>query len=429
MRRILLACTLFAQSAEAGVIYQAFDQRWTEVAAMAPRLAAAGYSHIQVSPPQASNPCGSWYCRYQPYDFTQINGYLGTEGEFAQMARTLRRHNLELMVDVVFNHMSNHDNLANSLHFPYFSPQDFHPRRAIGQGAGDETGWLNGDLPDLRTESPYVRQQAKAFLHKLVGLGASGFRFDAAKHIERSFFEEVLSEFKGRTFSYGEVLSNDYGKLEYYSHAIDVTDFKLLETIVRAFSYGGDLRLLHAPERANLAMPGPVAVTFVRTHDIALSPQHYSGLVLSDPRDSELAMAYVLAREDGFPFVYRDDAFTPTVLAGVRFHETMLGNRLTPLDSKAVHPHLPRETTLFLRRGESGLAIINKGGSWISAQGARMPGMAPGWYRELQFGFCIKIDTVNGQSILGSWNDAPDQLEVGPRTALFIVQDERSCGS
>jgi alpha-amylase len=44
-------------------------------------------------------------------------------------------------------------------------------------------GWLNG-LVDLNTEVPYVQQRIADFWTSLLGIGFSGFRVDAAKHMQ-----------------------------------------------------------------------------------------------------------------------------------------------------------------------------------------------------------------------------------------------------
>ena len=43
-------------------------------------------------------------------------------------------------------------------------------------------GWLTG-LADLNTESEYVRARIAQYWVDLLGIGFSGFRVDAAKHI------------------------------------------------------------------------------------------------------------------------------------------------------------------------------------------------------------------------------------------------------
>ena len=71
---------------------------------------------------------------------------------------------------------------------------------AIGfASATAERCWLSNNLLDLKTESAHVRQVAKDYLTKLASLGAAGFRFDAAKHIETEFFADVLPAVPGRS--------------------------------------------------------------------------------------------------------------------------------------------------------------------------------------------------------------------------------------
>src|SRR5690348_9809569 len=74
--------------------------------------------------------------------------------------------------------------------FPQFTPQDFHERCNVVSDATAERCWLSNNLLDLKTECAHVRQVAKDYLTKLAGLGATGFRFHAAKHIETEFFTD-----------------------------------------------------------------------------------------------------------------------------------------------------------------------------------------------------------------------------------------------
>src|SRR5262249_13675988 len=93
------------EPAQRNVIVQLFNWRFTEIAQVMPRLRELGYSHIHVSPPQQSNErVWQWWGRYQPIDFSVINGPLGTESEFQAMNETAHRHGMQIIVDVVFNH-------------------------------------------------------------------------------------------------------------------------------------------------------------------------------------------------------------------------------------------------------------------------------------------------------------------------------------
>lgn len=55
-----------ASAAEQPVaIFHAFDQKFGEVENFVCKLGEQGYSHVQISPAQKSNPGGKWWNRYQ----------------------------------------------------------------------------------------------------------------------------------------------------------------------------------------------------------------------------------------------------------------------------------------------------------------------------------------------------------------------------
>jgi alpha-amylase len=59
-------------------IFHAFNQPYKNVETFVCKLAEQGYSHVQISPAQESNPGKEWYKRYQPFDYSTIKG-LGSE--------------------------------------------------------------------------------------------------------------------------------------------------------------------------------------------------------------------------------------------------------------------------------------------------------------------------------------------------------------
>ena len=67
------------------VIVQLFNWPFKDVEAALPRLREIGYSHVHVSPPQKSHGGDEWYFRYQPVDFTTIEGPLGDAAAFKRM--------------------------------------------------------------------------------------------------------------------------------------------------------------------------------------------------------------------------------------------------------------------------------------------------------------------------------------------------------
>jgi alpha-amylase len=56
-------------------------------------------------------------------------------------------------------------------------------------------GWLVG-LADLNTERPYVQQRIADYFTDLLGIGFSGFRIDAAKHIQPDDLAAILGKFR-----------------------------------------------------------------------------------------------------------------------------------------------------------------------------------------------------------------------------------------
>ncbi len=71
---VVIGFTWNTAPAKADVIYHAFDECFTNVKDELPKIKAAGYNYIQVSPPNKTasrldNACTSdkyWYMQYQP---------------------------------------------------------------------------------------------------------------------------------------------------------------------------------------------------------------------------------------------------------------------------------------------------------------------------------------------------------------------------
>ena len=82
---------------------------------------------------------------------------------------------------------SNNTNLVPGMEYPnaQYIATDFHCERSLSSWTDGfilNNGWLVG-LSDLDTESEYVRKRIAAYMTDLLGVGFSGFRMDAAKHI------------------------------------------------------------------------------------------------------------------------------------------------------------------------------------------------------------------------------------------------------
>ena len=409
-------------TAKAGVIYQAFNLRFRDIKTQLPELQKQGYTYIQVSPPQKSNPSPQWWARYQPIDHTIIDSPLGNEKELKELINTAHKRKLKIIIDVVFNHMANYGNYVKNLNYPRFSSQDFYPQNCINYNNRNSViqGWINCDLPDLKTTSPHVRQEAKNYLKKLLALGADGFRFDAAKHIEPDFFRDILTVVPSDKLVYGEVIGQTLAESQEYTGILWVTDFHLVSTMSNAFSYGGDLRSLINPTASGQALPGIKAVTFAHNHDIAKGQIGYK---LPTPQDIKLANAYILARQEGFPIVYTDDAKDAITKAGVFFHQKLMGEAQYFRNGNEIAQGADNPNILFIERGNQGLAIINKAGESFDVKAAKMPGLQVGCYQEVRYKFTMAIGKGDDQQkYITSWGSKQrGGIQIGPRDALFFV--------
>lgn len=446
---IVFILGLPVSSVQAAVIYHAFNAPFRTVIPQLARLKRIGYSHIQISPPQASHPGQPWYFRYQPIDHRVIDSPLGNEADLQALIQAAHYQGLKVIVDVVFNHMADTEPFSRTLTYPRFSAQHFHPKQCID--FNDRTsvlrGWLGEacNLPDLATEQPYVRNEAKTYVKKLLSLGVDGLRIDAIKHLEPEFMQDLMTIVPSDTLVYGETLLSypldpeDYQPYTRLGRVL-LTDYTLARTLQRAFGDGGDLRQLADPHfvEHGWALPGAVAVTFAQSHDTAKNT--VTGYQWGDRRDVLLANAFLLARADGVPLIYGgdpqspqanepadsslSDAFEPIVQAGIAFHERFLDHPQYFIPGAEIAPGADNPNTLFLRRGQDGLVILNKANTFFDLTVARMPNMAIGCYQELQYRFPVSIERGDdGHPYIRRWGTSHrGGVSIGPREALFLVK-------
>lgn len=442
---VMIGITLNVTPAKADVIYHAFDECFANVTAKLPEIQAAGYTHIQISPPNetpgrdddACNSSEYWYIQYQPFDYV-IEGNLGSENDLKALIDGAHEQDIKIIADVVFNHMANYRYYKDVAPFPEAYPlfpkkEYFHESKCISNyndSSQVENDWLcsNNDpegLPDLKTGLPYVQQKQQEYLTKLMNIGVDGFRFDALKHIPLKDIEEIAQVIPENKFYYGEVIGQTFDEsMKYVPTFPKVTDFQLVNTLKSAFSFGGDLRSLVNPADTKRALPGDRAVTFARNHD-TWAPRQFDNWKFDD-KDLPLATAYVLARKEGTPLILTFDALNPTVVAATQFHEQMSEEPQYYRNGNEIAASADNPNLLFIERGDQGLAIINKAGTTFDVTDAKMPGLAVGCYNELQYDFemCVGYGD-DGQKYISKWG-SPDRggIEIGSRTALFFVKTE-----
>ncbi len=191
---------------------QMFEWSWNDLATECTQfLGPQGYGGIQISPPQASKITGNWWDVYQSVNYVNLTSKFGTPAQLQAMIDTCHAAGVRVYADVVVNQMAGDSGTATdgstwnaaTLAYPYFSASDFHAACDIqasdyNSAAGRsnvQTCRLVG-LPDLNSESTYVRGQVVNYLDALLTLGIDGFRIDAAKHQAAASLQAIMSSVK-----------------------------------------------------------------------------------------------------------------------------------------------------------------------------------------------------------------------------------------
>lgn len=229
--------------------------------------------HEQVMSDQPFNSVmNPWYFLYQPVSY-RLQGRMGTRDELRAAINQCRALGVRTYADAVVNHMVGCGNDAATHHrnpgaggycatwgmkntsaefpptygrgqrngsspfysqcFAYrpnpssglppmqefpavpWSSEDFHCERALNSWNDPldlNAGWLTG-LVDLNTERDYVRQRIADYLTDLLGIGFSGFRIDAAKHIQPTDLGAIFGKLK-RNLGGGELPADFVAWLE-----------------------------------------------------------------------------------------------------------------------------------------------------------------------------------------------------------------------
>lgn len=392
-------------------------------------IADAGYTSIQTSP---INECkvgedggmslysdneGKWYYHYQPTDYVIGNYQLGTKEEFESMCAEAEKLGLKIIVDVPMNHVSSDitvvsDNIKNLCETPFHDVGEittYSSRKKVTQG--DLLG-----LKDLNTQAPEVQQYILNYLKSCIDAGASGFRFDAAKHIElpddteafaSDFWTVVLDN--GSEFQYGEILQGDEtDRIADYSKLMSVTTSKYGENVRLAAAGNLSVGTIESYKAGGVEYSR--MVTWVESHDNYCNDSSWEQL---EEADVEFGWAIIAARSAGAPLFFSrpngsnidsqwgnnvigevgSDAYkSENVSALNHFRNEMagLGETLSNLDDDG--------RVLMIERGNKGAVIISRASSDFEINGAASV-LADGTYNDKVTGAEF---TVAGGKISGT---------------------------
>ena len=305
------------------VIVQLFDWTFAEISEVLSELEAIGYSHIHVSPVQKSVENGHWWGKYQPLDFREITGPMGSREALVALAEKARGHGITLVVDVVLNHMAGSPHVTVSrgrlvaVDFADFSKEDFHPYAPIHDWSDERqvrNRWLFGSLPDLKTESDSVRQKLSAHLLDLQSCGVGGFRVDSARHIPPQDLKAIFAEVKEAGLVMGEIVERSLSVYQPYLAELpemaffDFPQLAQLATCLRGEEAMSDL--LGGGETGR-ALPHATAVRFLKNHDLDRG-EGASSEGIDDPEyllpeeGWQIGYAALFGMGRGIPYVFVD---------------------------------------------------------------------------------------------------------------------------
>jgi len=378
---------------------QLFEWHWPDVAIECEKvLGPAGYTAVQISPPNEHIQGPAWWTRYQPVSY-KIESRNGTRAQFTDMVARCNAAGVDIYVDAVINHMAGFPKgvgVAGSQYSEYNYPavpydaDDFHHcgRNDDGRIVDYQDLWeiqtcQLGTLDDIDTGKPEVQAKIAAYLNDLLNLGVKGFRLDAVKHIDHDELHAILQQVDGDPFIYQEVIDRGGEPISAMNYVRDgkVTEFKYAGMIVDAFEHG-NLAALTDFSSSQGWLPGEHAIVFVDNHDIQRGHAFGDEVVnYKDDPHYELAVAFMLAHPYGYPLVMSSYAFetdqdgppdvSPHDAGGcgdqwICEHRrdatiAMVGFRRATAGTEIVHWNIVNDSVVSFGRGDSGHILINIG--------------------------------------------------------------------
>jgi alpha-amylase len=330
----------FVESADRTVFVQLFEWKWTDIARECESyLGPKGFAAVQISPPQEHNwiPSGDgapypWWMRYQPVSYRLDRSRSGTRAELIDMVNRCNAVGVGVYADAVINHMTPGSGSVSSAgasswggmsypRVPYGS-NDFHATCTVTnyQDAGNVQNCQLVGLPDLHTGTAYVRGKIADYLVDLATIGVSGFRVDAAKHINPgdvgAIASAVNARLAARPFWFLEVIGaagEAVQPSQYFGisdNQATITEFGAGPQLFGKFAGGGRLADLRTFGESWGLMPSSKAVVFTDNHDKQRG--HAGGgnyLTYHNGPTYDLANVFMLAWPYGYPVLMSSYAF------------------------------------------------------------------------------------------------------------------------
>ncbi|MBQ3543802.1 MAG: MucBP domain-containing protein [Lachnospiraceae bacterium] len=425
-----------------GLILHCWNWSYSNIKSSMADIAAAGYTSLQTSPVQmpkdaGNDTQGNWWKVYQPTTLSMVENHpwFGSKAEFKAMCDEAEKYGIKVIVDIVANHMANNTGSQGNCRGDICSQNDatfrdddscwhLNGSTYIDYGNqhrnGDTTSLTHGfgGWPDLNTGNTKVQNAIISLLKECVDLGADGFRFDAAKHIElptdpggaSDFWPNVTSAiraYKSDVYLYGEILDDSATSISNYTKYLAVTDNRAGNST----RYG--VRENNIGKAANSALTydgqlGDNIVLWSESHD-TYANDNFTGESAKFSQDQiNRAWCIIAARDFAALYYIRpgstsaamgskstNTAWKDTEIVAVnKFHNYFNGTSeyMSSCDNSVVLVERGSKTAT------GGVVLVNIGGGSKSVSGATTHLLADGTYKDQVSGSTF---TVSGGKISG----------------------------
>lgn len=348
---------------------------WKQLQAEATQLARDGITGVWI-PPCYKGPAGAYDVGYGVYDLYDLGEFdqkgaiptkYGTKDELLAAIKACHENGVQVYADIVLDHKMgadgtekvpakryNPDNREEQIgasskeieawthfwfpgrnkkysdfewHWNHFTAIDWDEKREIegifkfrGKEWDENVDAEHGNYDylmgaDIDLNNPEVTEELKRWGKWFLDMtDVDGFRLDAVKHMEFTFYHDWLESLRRKEraelFTVGEYWSDDLAALQNYLAttvgALSLFDVPLHFNFVNA-SNGGNTYDMRTIFDNTLTKDNPVkAVTFVDNHD-SQPGQSLESWVQGWFR--QLAYAMILLRKDGYPCIFYGDFY------------------------------------------------------------------------------------------------------------------------
>ena len=320
---------------QGGTILHAFCWSYDSIKENMADIAAAGYTAVQTSPVQQAKDYdvtytilnNEWWKLYQPLSYSVAStGWLGSKQDLIEMCAEAKKYNIEVICDIVANHLAadNTDptklNHAIATYEPeIYNNPDTMIHDFVSCNDNSVTNIVQGNvgMPDVNTGNDYIQKRVISLLKELIDCGVTGFRFDAAKHIETTddgnnasnFWPAITSAARNygklknkKIYMYGEILSPMMAGRKYssYTKHINVIDNRTGDLVLNALH--NQNASIAAESRYNSGENAKNLVIWAESHDTYMGESQSSGGIKTSRVTNEetvnKAWAIVASRTD-----------------------------------------------------------------------------------------------------------------------------------